>query len=93
MTFEGQRNLYIRGNQPLLARLKIFMIHFFEKDQSFLVIYGQSINQDGMLSMDWWDELAFASSLSHLNQSLSSGVHRCGFSPLAGNENLPGIGV
>lgn len=52
MTFEGQRNLYIRGNQPLLARLKIFMIHFFEKDQSFLVIYGQSINQDGMLSMD-----------------------------------------
>ena len=64
MTFEGQRNLYIRRNQPLLARLKIFVIHFFEKDQSFLVIYGQSINQDGMLSMDWWDELAFASSIT-----------------------------
>lgn len=46
------------------------MIHFFEEDRSFLVIYGQSINQDGMLSMDWWDELEFASSITSESQPI-----------------------
>lgn len=44
MALEGQRNLYIRGNQPLLAQLKIYMIRFVE-DQSFGVL--PPINRTG----------------------------------------------